>query len=58
VRTLASTGALAAGTHALAWNGLSDRGTRLPAGKYLVRLDARTPGGNSASALTALEITP
>jgi chitodextrinase len=39
VRTLADRAALPAGTHALAWDGLSDRGLALPTGIYVVRLE-------------------
>ncbi len=40
VRTLADRAPLAAGTHALAWDGRSERGPVLPSGIFVVRLEA------------------
>jgi hypothetical protein len=47
---------LAAGVSAMRWDGRSALGTRVPAGRYLVRVTARTPDGGQAQALVALEL--
>lgn len=43
-----------AGTQRMLWNGRSASGTRVPAGRYLVRLSARQAGGEQASAICPL----
>ncbi len=43
-----------AGPVTRAWSGRSDTGTRVPAGRYLVRITARTPDGQQTSAVTSL----
>lgn len=44
----------AAGTQTLLWSGLSETGTRAPAGRYLVTLNARAADGAATRALTVL----
>jgi hypothetical protein len=45
---------LAAGINTVWWNGRSVTGTRVPAGQYLLRLQARGADGNSANCLIPL----
>ena len=49
-----SLGQLPAGPHRLAWNGPSTTGTRLPAGRYFLRILARDQGGAQAQALCSV----
>ena len=58
VRVLSPSGPLPPGTHSLLWNGRSDRGTRVPAGKYLVRVEARTSEGALARGAVAVMVRP
>ncbi len=44
------------GVTVLSWNGLSHRGTRLPAGRYLMRATARAEDGQQASGIAALQM--
>jgi flagellar hook assembly protein FlgD len=48
---------LAAGVSTLRWNGRSALGTRVPAGRYTVRLTARSAQGGQAQVLVALALT-
>jgi hypothetical protein len=50
VRTLIHGGELAAGPHAIRWDGRDDRGRHLPSGTYLLRL--RTPDDHVAARAT------
>ncbi len=47
---------LPAGVSSLLWNGRTQAGTMAPAGRYLVRVTARTEGGGQAQALAALSL--
>ena len=47
---------LPAGLNRLAWSGRSDAGTAAPAGQYLIRIRARGPSGDQASALAPLSL--
>jgi parallel beta-helix repeat protein len=47
---------LAAGVSTMLWNGRSALGTKVPAGRYMVRVTARTQNGGQAQALVALEL--
>jgi hypothetical protein len=47
---------LAAGVSTMLWNGRSAMGTQAPAGRYEVRVKARTGDGGQAQALVALEL--
>jgi hypothetical protein len=49
-------GNLPAGQHRIAWNGLGGTGTRLPAGRYLLHILARDPGGAQAQALCTVQL--
>lgn len=51
-----ATATLPAGTHRLPCGGRSLGGTRLPAGRYLLRLLARGTGGQQAGALCGVEL--
>ncbi len=42
----------------LVWNGRSDRGSKVPAGRYLVRLTARTEKGQTVQAIRPFEVLP
>ena len=42
----------------LVWNGRSDRGSRVPSGRYLVRFTARTDKGQTAQAIRPFEVVP
>jgi hypothetical protein len=42
----------------LVWNGRSDRGSKVPAGRYLVRLTARTDRGQTVQAIRPFEVIP
>ncbi|MFW5867521.1 MAG: caspase family protein [Armatimonadota bacterium] len=57
VRTLLDQRPHAAGAHVLAWNLRSSSGSAVPAGRYLVRLTARSDDGSIASAVAPLNIS-
>jgi flagellar hook assembly protein FlgD len=40
------------------WNGHSDRGSKVPAGYYLVRITARTSNGQTAQAIRPFDVAP
>ncbi len=42
----------------LVWNGRSDRGSKVPAGRYVVRLTARTDKGQTVQAIRPFEVFP
>ncbi|MBU0607174.1 MAG: hypothetical protein KKI08_04770 [Armatimonadetes bacterium] len=44
------------GLASLAWNGVGSKGTRLPGGRYLVRVVARADNGQQATALAPLQL--
>ena len=44
------------GLATLSWNGVSDGGTKVPPGIYLIRVSARGAGGGEAQALTTLRL--
>jgi flagellar hook assembly protein FlgD len=44
------------GMSSLLWNGRSAQGTRVPAGRYLVRVEARGSDGASVSAMAPLNL--
>ncbi len=46
-----------AGVHSATWNGRDSRGIAVPAGSYLVRIDATSPDGERARSVTPLVIT-
>jgi len=46
-----------AGLQRLVWSGHSDQGAAVPAGLYLVRIDARNEAGQQATALARLTLT-
>ena len=45
-----------AGTATLTWDAMSNRGTRLPGGMYLIRVTARTQDGQQASTLAPVSL--
>ncbi|MEN6403091.1 MAG: M6 family metalloprotease domain-containing protein [Armatimonadia bacterium] len=47
---------LPAGVSSLVWNGRSNSGSKVPAGTYLVRVEARGSDGQQTSALTPLQL--
>jgi hypothetical protein len=47
-----------AGRHDLLWDGRSDNGLRVPAGRYFVALTARTQEGQSARAIVPVAYSP
>jgi hypothetical protein len=49
-------GLLAAGAHALLWNGKSATGTSVPAGTYLIEVAAKAADGGRTRALTPLRL--
>ncbi|MBM3473205.1 MAG: hypothetical protein FJX75_08065, partial [Armatimonadetes bacterium] len=51
IRTLTRGSSVAAGANTLNWDLKSEAQTRVPAGRYLVRIEAATPDGQRASAL-------
>jgi DNA-binding beta-propeller fold protein YncE len=53
VRTVAGSWPGRAGVNTLAWDGRSDRGLPVPNGTYLVRVVARTAGGQQAATAAA-----
>jgi hypothetical protein len=58
VRRVASGQVSAAGANSLAWNGRSDSGSRLPAGRYLCQITAHAPeSGQTSSLVTTFEVT-
>ena len=56
VATVARDAASDAGTQRILWHGRADRGTRVPAGRYLVRITARNAAGEQTQALAALTV--
>ncbi len=57
IRTLATaTPVAAAQVNTLIWDGSSALGTKVPAGRYLVRVVAQTQDGQQASAMSALSL--
>ena len=42
----------------LVWNGRSDHGSKVPAGRYLMRLTARTEKGQTVQAIRPFEVIP
>ena len=56
VRRLAGERDVGAGPTSLAWDLCNDAGTRLPNGRYLIRITARTEDGQQASAVTSLAV--
>jgi flagellar hook assembly protein FlgD len=56
VRRLVQEREVAAGATALSWDGRDDTGTRLPGGRYLIRITAHTDEGQQASAITSLAL--
>jgi hypothetical protein len=56
VRRLCCAHACDGGTNTLLWGGQADNGLRVPAGTYLISLTAQSPGGQSARALTTLNL--
>ncbi|MGC9318784.1 MAG: FlgD immunoglobulin-like domain containing protein, partial [Armatimonadota bacterium] len=56
VTTLASGEPQAAGVQSVAWNGRSSAGTLCPAGRYLVRINARADSGQQVQALVPLSL--
>ncbi|MBD3291336.1 MAG: hypothetical protein GF393_00320, partial [Armatimonadia bacterium] len=47
---------LDAGLQTLSWNGMSDYGTRVPRGTYLIRLTAFTSGGQQARRVATVQV--
>jgi hypothetical protein len=48
---------LTAGVSTMQWNGRSTLGTKVPAGRYMVRVTARTPDGGQAQTIAALTLS-
>jgi len=57
VKTIVSDRPLAEGINSLAWDGRNAAGLRAPAGTYLVRMTATTPGGARWTAVGTLNLT-
>ncbi len=45
-----------AGPQTVSWNGVSDRGTRVPGGMYLVRVTAAAPSGEQCRGLATMRV--
>jgi len=56
VARIAASEAADAGVQSLSWDLRSDRGTAVPAGRYLVRVTARSEDGQQVNALAALSV--
>jgi len=56
IRRLVQDQSQAAGLQSVAWNGRSNTGVRVPNGRYLIRITARTEDGQQAQALTQVAI--
>jgi hypothetical protein len=56
IRSLPASHATAGTAQTAAWNGVSERGTRVPSGRYLARLTARTADGQTVQALRPFTI--
>ena len=56
VRRLAGGRPCAEGAQTLAWDLRSDGGSIVPAGRYLVRVTARSDEGEAAAAIAALSV--
>lgn len=57
IRCVGSGLATRAGANTVLWDGRSDRGLAVPAGRYLVKIAARTEDGQQASALAAVNLS-
>jgi hypothetical protein len=58
VRRVAAGQVAVAGSNTLLWNGRTDSGTRVPSGRYLLELTARSPeNGQTNSVIAALNVT-
>ncbi len=56
IRTVLAERSLPAGTSTVLWNGVSDAGTRVPPGSYLVRISVRSAGGRQVQAIRSLAL--
>ncbi len=56
VRTICEARDCEAGTNSLVWNGLGSNGLPVPNGRYLIRIAAQDHSGQSATALTVLNL--
>ena len=56
IRTVLAERSLPAGTSTVLWNGVSDAGTRVPPGSYLVRISVRSAGGRQVRAMRTLTL--
>jgi len=56
VRHVCAAKAHSAGANTTSWNGLSDAGTRVPRGRYVVRVTARAEDGQQATAVGTLMV--
>lgn len=57
VKTLAAGKAVTAGVQTQLWNLTSDNGTNIPAGSYLLQIDAATEDGQQVRGLTQVRVT-
>jgi hypothetical protein len=57
IRQLASASLQEAGSNTVLWNGRSDSGTKVPPGRYLARITARSPeSGQESTVMTTLDV--
>jgi hypothetical protein len=56
IRTLASDGVAAAGVGQVVWNLQAANGTKAPAGRYLISIQAQAEDGQSTQVLTSLQV--
>jgi hypothetical protein len=58
VKHLGSQAVTSSAVQLLMWNGYSDRGSKVPPGRYLVRLTARTDQGQTMQAIRPFDVIP
>jgi len=57
IRNLGERTAAPGTTQTLLWNGQSERGTRVPAGRYLARITARATDGQSVQTIRPFSVS-
>ena len=56
IRTLASSGVAPSGASQMVWNLQAANGTKVPSGRYLVKITAQSEDGQSTQTLVTLQV--